>query len=142
MLIKEFVTKPLREHDTDYPWYRPGNIPANTCSYPYEFAYPRAYPTYTVTQTAHLQTCTCLSCLKNKHSSESKEQSQNGNADADADAKSNWWFNVFWIVFLVLLGVFISSLLSRWIIDWYYKGKGNDLYQSKPSSKKSLVDVQ
>jgi hypothetical protein len=101
MLIKEYTTKPLREHDTDYPWYRPGNIPANTCSYPYEFAYTRAYPTYTVTETAHIQTCTCLPCLDKK------------NNGAVQPPKEKSTFQMLWIVFLIIIGVFLASALLR-----------------------------
>lgn len=105
MLIKEYTTKPLREHDTDYPWYRPGNIPANTCSYPYEFAYTRAYPTYTVTETAHIQTCTCLPCLQNKNNTEI--------AKVIEQPKEKSTFQMLWIVFLILVGVYLAASLLR-----------------------------
>jgi len=103
MLIKEYTTKPLREHDTDYPWYRPGNIPANTCSYPYEFAYTRAYPTYTVTETAHIQTCTCLPCLEKK---------KNG-VVSQPQPKEKTTLHMLWIVFLILVGVYLAASLLR-----------------------------
>ena len=110
MLIKEFVTKPLREHDTDYPWYRPGNIPANTCSYPYEFAYPSAYPTYTVTQTGHMQTCMCVSCGEKKQNVEKEGEN---NSDKNSDRIIWRWIRMLFIVFLILIGVFIAARLLQ-----------------------------
>lgn len=105
MLIKEYTTKPLREHDTDYPWYRPGNIPANTCSYPYHFAYTRAYPTYTVTETAHIQTCKCIPCA----------QKRNGvrKVVTDDSPKEKTILQMLWIVFLIVMGVFLLGSLLR-----------------------------
>ena len=48
-MIKQYTTQPIFKHDADYPWYRPGYLPINTCDYPYHFPYFNSYPTYTVT---------------------------------------------------------------------------------------------
>lgn len=65
-MIKDYTTTPLVEHDADYPWYRPGYLPSNTCDYPYHFPYFNSYPTYTVTTTTKCQDSHCH-CHNEKH---------------------------------------------------------------------------
>ena len=117
-MIKQYTTKPLAEHDADYPWYRPGFLPANTCDYPYHFPYFNSYPTYTVTTDFDESKCNlCLELKKynkdhKKH--HSKNHSHNKHHDHShkdhSDNKHPLVYNLF-TVFMILLFVYILANL-------------------------------
>ena len=112
-MIREYTTLPLYEHDADYPWYRPGYMPENTCGYPYQFPYFNAYPTYTVTTTNHLHDCRCNACLEKHHHHEHNHgHKHHEHKDKEHKKnKKNTTLNNITTVLLILTGVYISAKL-------------------------------
>lgn len=109
MIMKDYTTKPLRVHDNDYPWYRPGHIPAHTCSYPYEFAYPHSYPTYSVTQTSHLERCTCFDCMQKAMPATLGTPNVSDPLQNKEIIENKSVYEMLWMVFLIVLGVMLIS---------------------------------
>lgn len=110
-MIKQYTTKPLSQHDADYPWYRPGFLPANTCDYPYHFPYFNSYPTYTVTTDFDQSKCNlCLELKKynllkkGDHKHHHKKHHKKHNNDFYRDSSQN-----FVIVAIILLFVYLSA---------------------------------
>ncbi len=109
-MIKQYTTKPIFEHDADYPWYRPGFTPAGTCEYPYQFPYFNSYPTYTVTKETHIEGCVCFSCSDNNELPHAHSHKHKDSKKHKKHNKKTIWKNAL-TVLLILIAVFIAAKL-------------------------------
>jgi hypothetical protein len=110
-MIKQYTTKPVFEHDADYPWYRPGYLPANTCDYPYHFPYFNSYPTYTVTTDFDEAKCNLCLELKKYNLLKKGDHKKHHKKHHKLHGESRLIHNIL-VVFTILIFVYLLANLT------------------------------